>query len=366
MQLVITLSGIPAGSMAQNPSLTDVAVYMDEGAWEAGVIAFERFLEWKGLTHRRVDASYVNIQNLTTSFRSIYFPGGYAYDYKLKISARGEENIRDLVRSGGAYIGICAGAYFASDRVDWEGGSYPYTLGLFKGTARGSLSEIQAWPGYSMTGITMNSRSILGSASQGAYRTLYFGGPAFVPDPGIVVDTVATWDDAADQCAIISFSYGSGRALLIGPHPEIEENSGRDGTDFGAELNDPESEWGFLWAAMDWALGRPVTDTSTAHAGQPGIANEDKAIRLSFFPNPMNESGVIEIVSRDGGNIVLSVIDVLGRTVWEAPETALPAGVARFPLNRADLKFSKAAGICFLSLLSHRTANILLLNLQRR
>lgn len=61
----------------------------------------------------------------------------------------------------------------------------------------------------------------------------------------------------------------SGRVLLIGPHPGIEESDARDGTSFGFELPDPESEWGLLWTAMDWVLGRPITDTTLTSVASP-------------------------------------------------------------------------------------------------
>jgi biotin---protein ligase len=50
----------------------------------------------------------------------------------------------DFVKGGGAYLGICAGAYYASERVEFEAGTAltvegPRELAFFTGTALGSV-----------------------------------------------------------------------------------------------------------------------------------------------------------------------------------------------------------------------------------
>ncbi len=78
------------------------------------------------------------------------------------------------------------------------------------------------------------------------------------------IDTTATWAAYFDKPAIINFTYGSGRVLLMGPHPEIEEDDDRDGTDFAQELDDQGTDWRFLWTALDWVLGRPISNPDQA------------------------------------------------------------------------------------------------------
>jgi glutamine amidotransferase-like uncharacterized protein len=307
-------ASVPAA--AQRPFAVDVAVYSDSGTWDAGIIAFEHFLDWKGLTHERVDAAAVNSGVLPTRYRCFYVPGGYSYDYARAITTRGERSIRDLVDAGGAYIGICAGAYYAADHVDWEGGSYPYTLGLFRGTARGALAEIAPWPDYTLTTIRTNPLHPVTREQPRTLTTLYFGGPAFLPDADFPVDTLATWDAAGDQCAIIGFPYGSGRVLLVGPHPEIEENDARDGSSFGFELNDPESEWSFLWAATDWVLGQPVSDTITTPVAPIASSPASKCLALSSGrPNPFTSQAFFTLSAAAPERATITVHDMLGRTV---------------------------------------------------
>ena len=333
---------MPISGWAQNIAPVDVAVYFDDGAWADGVTAFERFLDWKGLSHERIDAGIVNRDDLRPRYSIVYFPGGYAYDYKTKITARGEQHIRDLVNDGGGYIGICAGAYFASDRVDWEGGSYPYTLGLFKGTARGAIAEIQPWPNWTMTDIAVVRRHEITRGQPATFRTLYFGGPAFYPDAGAIVDTLATWTAYHAAPAIIAFPYGAGRVLLSGPHPEIEENSARDGSDFGSTLLDPESEWGLLWAAMDWLLGRPVTDTILTGADNVIPASPSVPEPLTLWPNPAGERIFADIHLDQAETVSLTLFDALGRERGRVFEGSLQGGIHRFSFDLRTLDPSRS------------------------
>ena len=253
----------------------EIAIYVGPGTWEDGIIGFEHFLDWKGVTHERVSADDVNSIVLKDYYDGICFPGGDAYYYKLAISEAGLQHIRDLVSSGGAYIGICAGAYFASDSVEWEGGLYDYQLDLFSGKASGAIDAIAPWPEYTMTSIRLNADNPINQFEPSSHVTLYYGGPVFIPHTGVHPDTVATWGDYFDEAAIINFAYGSGRVLFLGPHLENEEDDDRDGTDFAQEFDDQGSEWGLLWTAIDWVLGRPIS--SPPAENYIGDVNGDRA-----------------------------------------------------------------------------------------
>ena len=41
---------------------------------------------------------------------------------------------------------------------------------------------------------------------------------------------------------------------MIGTHPEIEEDSDRDGVDFGNELDERGSDWNVVAQATKWCL----------------------------------------------------------------------------------------------------------------
>ena len=240
----------------------EVAIYSEEATWLEGIISLEHFLDWKGLSHQRISSDDINNGILTEGFKVVIFPGGYAYDYKVDLNAKGEKNIKAFINNGGGYLGICAGAFLATASVLWEGIKYNYPLDLFQGTAIGSIKEIQPWDGYKMTTISLNKNNEINKFQKEKLKTLYYGGPYFEPSLNQAVDTIATWDEYLNKLAIISFKYGSGNVILSAPHPEIEENHIRDGSQFGNELIDECSEWGWLWSAFDKLLNREISDST--------------------------------------------------------------------------------------------------------
>ena len=136
----------------------DFAIYHDNnmGAWEDGIIAFESFLDWKGVSHNRVTATDINTNPLKNSYKVIFFPGGDADYFHADINSVGITHIQELINEGGAYIGMCAGAEFACDKLVWQGVTYDYPLNLFMGESIGPIDEIAVWPNYAMTTLSMN------------------------------------------------------------------------------------------------------------------------------------------------------------------------------------------------------------------
>ena len=173
----------------------DVYIYSDDGTWADGIVALESFFDNQNITHQRLYASDLNNNTWNKNVGAILFPGGYSYNYQLAISLEAIDTLRNYVSEGGSYIGICAGAYFASKTVDWEGDAYPYELSLFDGTATGSLDFIAHWPNYTMTEITLNNNNPINQTNDGI-SVLYYGGPIFTANEGFQFDTVATWNSA--------------------------------------------------------------------------------------------------------------------------------------------------------------------------
>ncbi len=64
------------------------------------------------------------------------------YEYANSISSTGRQNIRNYVSKGGGYIGVCGGAYYASNVIYWRRARLPVqSLGIFLGSARFRWSE---------------------------------------------------------------------------------------------------------------------------------------------------------------------------------------------------------------------------------
>jgi glutamine amidotransferase-like uncharacterized protein len=255
----------------------DIWIYSDEGAWLDGIVAFEQLLSQMGESHKRVYADDLNNLSDYNNAKAIYFPGGYAYDYKVKLHNKTINNIRNYVATGGSYIGICAGAFFAASTVVWEGIEYPYSLGLFKGRAIGSIHKIASWDNYSMTAISLNQNNSIVANFKQEWNVLYYGGPYFESNESDF-DVIATWKDYYDYPSIINFEYEKGKVLLIAPHLEIETNSNRDSTNFAEELDDIESDWELLETIVIWAI-----------SSETSVKNVKYCNKTQLKPNPASD-----------------------------------------------------------------------------
>lgn len=229
-----------------------VAIYNDSGVWADGKTALESMMTWAGITYEEITASDLNSSstNLSSLYKTIIIPGGDAgyyngaYGNADYINATGKANIRNFVNNDGGYLGICAGAYFASDNVYYSldgGASYQYlggyTLDLWSGTASGPMNDIATYNAdtsvYNYTMATLNFTS--GNNVLSGYSSedlLYFGGSTF-SNYGTDTTVLATYENnnvlGTNSPAIVASTYGSGKVVLFGPHPEIEEDSSRDG-----------------------------------------------------------------------------------------------------------------------------------------
>lgn len=273
----------PSPKPASALSGADVAVYNDSmapipntsGAWQSGVIAIKRMLTNLGFTYEEINYHHLNDPHLNFSalYKVILIPGGYAQWYNYWISRSGKEQIRNFVRNGGGYFGICAGAFFASDRIVWEGVTYDddagynvyeeltgYDLDLFSGTGTGPMNAIADWnkEGYNMTTFDFTTENtVLKGYKKPPYTEdiLYYGGPYFTADSGANIEILAKYRYNSKP-GIIAFKYGSGRVVLSGPHPEIEEDSDRDGVTIPREdsMNDNGSDWLLTKYILRWLM----------------------------------------------------------------------------------------------------------------
>src|SRR3989344_1047249 len=290
------------GSVGVRAYQADFAVYTGSGTWGPSIQAFENFLEWKGLTWREINKNDINGGGLVGNYRGLFMPGGWAGNYNRDIKNSGDQEIRNFISSGGAYIGMSAGAFYACDIVIWEGSAYNYPSDIFDGDCIGPIEEIAPWPYYTMTTMTMNLGHEANIYEPLERDVLYYGEPYFVANQGQEMNVLASWQVPSNPGidgthGIISFNYGNGRVVLVGPHPEIEEDDSRDGNTFGEELSDGDdgSDWPFLWTAVDWMLKEPITQPPGVMPKQcnDGIDNDgDGAIDV-------NDPGCVDVNDND-------------------------------------------------------------------
>jgi glutamine amidotransferase-like uncharacterized protein len=233
----------------------DIALYSDRGTGEFCVIATTRMFEWIGYKVALIDADFINGRDLK-GFRVICFPGGNMYQYAQDITSSGMAKVREFISNGGGYIGICGGAYFTGQKVMWQGRQLPMSpLAIFPGTTQGPVDAIAPYPDCVMCKINIADRThpVTQTEPDSAW-VMYCYGPMLLPDTSADVQILGEYD-VVGKPAVIAFEYGTGRVFLIGTHPEVEEDSDRDGVAFGDDFNDNGSDWDLMKRATLWCLG---------------------------------------------------------------------------------------------------------------
>lgn len=166
------------------------------------------------------------------------------------ISRTASNEIRNYVESGGNFLGICAGAYYASSHCSFEkgtgmevDGARPY-LQFFPGTCQGTV-----YPGFvyeSDKGARIID--VERTREKDQWRCHYNGGGAFMDadsfadqkvevlaryaqtqpdelrldiDLNSSTSTAQNRPDYAGQAAVVLSTVGLGKALLFGTHPEF-------------------------------------------------------------------------------------------------------------------------------------------------
>jgi glutamine amidotransferase-like uncharacterized protein len=290
-QLIPTSTSTPNRTESSQTAADDVTVglYAGGGAANECAQAARKMFEWMGYTVTRLDADMIN-QSKISHIDVVYFPGGSSGPYREDISAEGREKIRRLIHSGGCFIGTCAGALFAAERVVWEGETDPRpTLGLFPGTVEGPLPEIYTDPEYGMCQVNLEPHPITAAEPDSAW-ILYYNGPFFSPNPDAEVDIVGRYEITNDP-ALVAFEYGRGRVFLTGPHPEWEEDDGRDGVSYFDRFSDQGSDWDLMLGATRWCLRGIDTLTLTATptpAPTPVLTATPTPLPTSVLLEPMN------------------------------------------------------------------------------
>jgi len=214
---------------------TDIVVYGDTGFGGVGTLSkswISHFLDWwkiqdPTLSYVFVDKTDVASDCDLSNYPNVKLyiqPGGNAYYQQRSLGSAGKANILDFLdRDGGAYLGICAGFYYAANDYYWQGSYYnwPDMLDRFS-TVEGSITDIadyDANPGYALT-----------SLSNG-FNAIYYGGPT------------RGWRDTpndlpAGASKLASFSaipgelpavIQNGKMLLTSVHLEAFENDGISG-----------------------------------------------------------------------------------------------------------------------------------------
>lgn len=222
-----------------------IGIYSGEGSWDLNVEAFKRFFDYYGYQWAEFSREDAETMDLSANFDLIWFPGGFAAEYKNFISDH--DNIRQFVENGGMFAGSCAGAYYAADILRWLGEDHQYPLKLFPGKAVGPLAGLVGWG--QITNFSLNQDLPFNQGHPSSLPIYYFDGPYFAAYEGEDYTVLARYE-VNNEPAVIAGRYGSGKYILFGPHPELGGYS-----DVSPDFNLDGAEgaqWPWLSEALLW------------------------------------------------------------------------------------------------------------------
>ena len=220
-----------------------VALFDDDGAFGLGV---PRITGQLGKTPD-IAVTKVNGKEIAAgvlkNFDVVIFSGGSGSKESAAIGEAGRENVRQFVREGGGYVGICAGAYLACTGFSWG-------VGVLN--AKTVSSKWKRGKGDVEIEFTPAAKHAAGIAA-GKQKIRYANGPIITADtregiapfePLAIFRTELAENDSpkgamVDTPAIVRGVFGKGRVISSSPHPEQTE---------GME--------GFIEHAVRWVAGR--------------------------------------------------------------------------------------------------------------
>jgi glutamine amidotransferase-like uncharacterized protein len=268
-----------------------VAVYncSDKVHALASRIALVNMYEWMGATVDLLNASYIKNYGLE-GYDIIAMPGDDPRGIGMELGTNGIKIVRNFISNGGSYFGVCGGAMFACYKGVFSGTDYYWTLMLFNGQVRGPIPGVE---GMTMTTLNVNTSctSVDLSEVPEALDVFYYGGGYYTPNEEQEMTSIAQYDEG--QAAIITFQYENGCVCLSGVHPEWEENSDRDGTDYSDDHNDPDSEWDLMKQISLWQV---ETSTWVTPTPTESTTPTTEIPSTNTTPTTPNESPVLDPV----------------------------------------------------------------------
>ena len=260
MLLIFVLTSIPdthgvsqeISSSPSDLSGINVAVFGGLGALTSSTNALENMFLWMNASVSIV-YSFQILNGTLDSYDLLAYPGGSALNYLQMLGTEGLDIIREFVRNGGSYFGICGGSLFATN----------FALGLFNGSYSNPINGTDIY--LTEMNVNRNSTGPDLSTEPESYLTMYWGSAYFYGDDMSNVIPICTYP-SNDRPGMIAFTYGEGTAFLSSPHPEYEEGDSRDGVAQYDSMNDPDTEWNLILKVSRW-----LVDESVPQNNQNGV-----------------------------------------------------------------------------------------------
>lgn len=200
------------------------AIFQGNGAPDSGITNVGRWvltIPGSTLTHIAADKwATVDLK----PYNLVIFSGGSGSAQAKSIGEEGRKNVKEYVRNGGGYLGVCAGAYLACANFEWS-------LGIIN--AATVSPKWRRGQGFMDLELSDEGRKIIGDVS-GTFKCRYHNGPIIKPagkddlpayTPLCFFRTEICEYDAPKGVMINSPShamatFGKGRVFISSPHPE--------------------------------------------------------------------------------------------------------------------------------------------------
>lgn len=162
----------------------------------------------------------------------LVIPGGADSFYHQLLSGVGCRKIRDYVERGGSYLGLCAGAYFATRAFEFDRGGEleilaTRELSFFPGCAIGPAYGVGTYRYDSHYGARASKLSCYIDGAPSQVSVYSNGAPYFLGDKDDLKDVsiLARYlDIEGEPAAIVECQVFKGKAILCGPYPIFSLN----------------------------------------------------------------------------------------------------------------------------------------------
>ena len=227
--LVLTVCPLLTAADNSTPPLVKVAVYVGAGtsAGKENVLA-----TLKAIPNVAVDtltAEDVQAGKLK-DYRVVVFPGGTGGGQGKALGDAGRERVRDFIKDGGGYVGICAGSYLASRSYDWSLHVLDAEVVDRKHWARG-FGDVELK-------LTPKGKELFAAAAD-KFGIYYHQGPLLAPgnDPAIpdytplaafeteIAKNGAPKGVMKGTTAVAAGEFGAGKVFCFSPHPEKKDET---------------------------------------------------------------------------------------------------------------------------------------------
>ena len=205
-----------------------VAVYNDIGGGDRGSNNMELALSDKDKYDViRVDASDIR-KGILNKIDVLIQPGGSGSKQGKQLEDSGRDSIREFVKRGGGYLGVCAGAYLSTSFYDWSLNILNAMVIDREHWARGSGDVVLKFTEEGKKFFNLNVDTVVVQYNQGPLLNPYIMDDITPYKELATFKTEIAENDAPPgvmlgTTAIAMGVYGNGKVISISPHFEKRE-----------------------------------------------------------------------------------------------------------------------------------------------